>query len=277
MKVFIGSGKVATVLRKDGDLCIPHSEIEVKDKTSILESLRKIPKDAVIVNTASKINLEWCEENKQEATEVNFKGAVNVAEICAELGHHLIHISSGCIFDGMESEKEYTEDDEPTPAAWYTITKTEADKALLKLGYQKITIVRPRQLVSAVKNPTNMLTKFLTLRGGHFIQSRNSMTCIEDMGVMIDNLISKNKYGVYNIANTGHISPFEIASLLKEMQDPEMKVESIAYTDYIKLLKVKRVNTLLNIEKYIRDTGHTPRSAIDAATWCIKNYGNSRS
>lgn len=273
MKVFIGSGKVATVLRKRDDICIPHSQIEVKDKTSVKEVLSKLPTNAIVVNTASKINLEWCEENRQEAADVNLRGAVNVAEICAELGHHLVHISSGCIFDGMESEREYTENDEPTPAAWYTVTKAQADKVITKLGYEKVTIIRPRQLVSAVPNPTNMLTKFLNLPGGDFIESKNSMTCIEDMGVMLDKLLERKKYGIYNIANTGYISPFQIAMALKNNLKSDLGVKSISYLDYIGRLQVKRVNTLLSIEKYIRDTGHTPRSAHVALSWCIDNYG----
>lgn len=277
MKVFIGSGKVATVIRKSNDICIPHSQIEVKDKTSVKEVLSSFSKDTIVINTASKINLEWCEENRQEAADVNLRGAVNVAEVCAELGHHLVHISSGCIFDGMESEREYTEDDEPTPAAWYTVTKAQADKAIIKLGYEKVTIVRPRQLISAVPNPTNMLTKFLNLSSGDFIESKNSMTCIEDMGYMIDKLLERKKYGIYNLANEGYISPFQIATALKNSMKSDLGVKPIAYLDYIKKLQVKRVNTLLSIEKYVRDTGHTPRNASDALSWCIQNYGNIHS
>ena len=273
MRVFIGSGKVATVLRKVNDVIVSHKEIEVKDIRTVSEVLSRFPKGSVIVNTASKINLEWCEKNKEESFNVNTKGALNVAEVCASLGHHLVHISSGCIFDGMESEHEYTEEDEPTPAAWYTKTKTEADKSIVKLGYDKFTIVRPRQLVSSVPNPTNMLTKFLNLGGGTFIQSKNSMTCIEDMGEMIDNLIEKKCYGIYNVANTGWISPYQIASVLKDKIDPNLKVSSTSYEDYVGTLEVKRVNTLLNVNKYIRDTGHTPRSAIEALNWCVDNYG----
>jgi len=273
MRVFIGSGKVATVLKKSGDVVVPHSQIEVTDKMSVREIISKLPRESVVINTASKINLEWCEENKQEAAAVNVSGAVNVAEYCAEFGHHLVHISSGCIFDGMETEHEYTEEDEPTPAAWYTRTKVEADKYIMKMPYSKWTIVRPRQLVSAIPNPTNMFTKFLSLKGGDFIESKNSLTCIEDMGEMIDNLVEKKKYGVYNVANTGWTSPFAIATLLKKYIDPSMSVNSISYSDYISRLKVKRVNTLISVDKYIKDTGHTPRHADEALMWCVRNYG----
>lgn len=273
MRVFIGSGKVTTVLRRKDDVVFSHSQIEVKDKSLILEILKQFPQGTVVINTASKINLEWCEVNREEAFNVNVNGAVNVAEACAKLGHHLVHISSGCIFDGMESEHQYTEDDEPTPAAWYTKTKTEADKSIISIGYEKFTIIRPRQLVSSIPNPTNMLTKFLNLGGGEFIESKNSMTCIEDMGEMIDNLVNKKCYGVYNVANTGWTSPYQIASVLKEKIDSNLRVTKIDYKDYVKKLEVKRVNTLLSVEKYIKATGHVPRDAAKALIWCVENYG----
>ena len=275
MKVFIGSGKVATVLKKNQDICIPHERIEIREKSSIKEILSKFPKGSTIVNAAAKINLEWCEINKEETSLVNLTGAVNVAEVCAELQHHLIHISSGCVFDGMESEKVYTEEDEPNPAAWYTKTKAAADKAIMNLGYEKITIIRPRQLISTIPNPTNMLTKFLNLKKGNFINSKNSMTCIEDMGVMIDNLVLKKRYGIYNVANAGHMSPLAVAEIIKDKVNHGMDIKSISYEDYLSTLQVKRVNTLLSIEKYVKDTGHTPRSCETALVWCIENYGNN--
>ncbi len=274
MKVIIGSGKVSSIIKNDDDVILPHSKIEITNEDSILSELSKFSSNTVIVNTAAKINLEWCEENKKEAYEVNTNGAINVAKVCKKLGHHLIHISSGCIFDGMETEKSYSEEDIPTPAAWYAETKAKADIALTSLEYKKITIVRPRQLISAIPNPTNMLTKFISLKKGEFIDSKNSITCIEDMKEMIEHLIMGNHYGIYNLANIGFLSPHQIASKIKEKVFPELKVNKISYEDYLKTIKVKRVNTILNIDKLL-STGYSPRHAKDALNWCLENYGKN--
>jgi dTDP-4-dehydrorhamnose reductase len=271
MRVIIGNGKVCNVIKHNDDIVLPHSLIEVTSISSIENQLSKFDSGTVVINTASKINLEWCEIHRDEAEAVNVAGAINVAKVCQNLGLHLVHISSGCIFDGGESEKEYTETDTPTPAAWYTETKTQADHRILDLNYEKITIVRPRQLISSIKNPTNMLTKFLSLKEGNFIDSRNSLTCIEDMGLMIDHLIQGKHYGIYNLANEGTISPYEIALELKDKLHPDFQVNKILYNDYLKLLKVKRVNTVLNIDK-LKSTGFNPRTAKDALDWCIQNY-----
>lgn len=272
MKVIIGSGKVANIIKNDVDEVLPHSEIEITDKKSLDEKLRRYPSDTVVVNTAAKINLEWCEENKELTKDINITGAVNVAEVCAKFNHHLVHIGSGCIFDGMETEKLYSEDDDPTPACWYAETKAEADRLLMNLSYKKITIIRPRQLISPMQHPTNMLTKFASLKTGHFIDSKNSVTCIEDMKDAIEHLISNKKYGIYNVANVGWLSPYQIALKIKETINPDLDVKKSSYQDHLNRTKVKRVNTLLNINKLL-STGYTPRSAESALEWCLKNYG----
>lgn len=274
MKVIIGSGKVANIIKNHDDIILPHSVIEITNPVSVEKQLSNFPMGTIVVNTAAKINLEWCEMYKDTAHFVNVIGAVNVGRTCQKLGHHLVHVSSGCIFDGMETEKIYDENDVPTPAAWYAETKAEADQKLMSLGYEKITIVRPRQLISPVPNPTNMLTKFIGLKEGEFIDSNNSITCIEDMKEMIEHLIAGNHYGIYNLANVGWSSPYKIALKIKESVCPDLKVSKISYEDHLKKIKVKRVNTLLNIDKLI-STGYTPRHVDIALEWCLKNYGKT--
>lgn len=244
--------------------------------TSVNNALEKFPHDTVVVNTAAKTNLEWCEIHKGQSHETNVIGAINVATACKTYGLHLIHVSDGSIFDGEESEYIYDETETPSPASWYASTKAEADWKILDLDYQKITIVRPRQLMSTVPNPTNMLTKFLSMSQGSFIDSKNSLTCIEDMKEMIQHLISTKSYGIYNLANVGTISPYQVACILRDNLNSDFVVNKISYEDYLKTLHVKRVNTILNVDKLI-SIGYTPRSVLDAVTWCVSNYGNQGS
>ena len=274
MKVIIGSGKVANIIKNKDDDILSHSVIDIVNADFVIKKLSKYPSGTIIINTAAKINLEWCEENKEQTRLVNVVGALNVAKSCEKFGHHLVHISSGCIFNGMETEKLYSEDDEPTPACWYAQTKADADVLLLSTGYEKISIVRPRQLISPVPNPTNMLTKFASMKSGKFIDSKNSVTCIEDMKDAIEHLISKKLYGIYNVANTGWLSPYDIALKIKETISPDLVVEKTSYQDYVNTLTVKRVNTLLNTNK-LTSTGYTPRSSSDALQWCLENYNKT--
>lgn len=281
MRIIVGDGKVSRAIRKSTDVILSHDDIEITEQPSsiakVLAAARaRLPADLmriVVVNTAALINLEWCEEHKARCMATNAYGALNLGRACDMLGFELVHVSSGCIFDGMETGREYTEDDEPTPASFYAEAKAIGDRLLLADGLTvPLLILRPRQLVSAVPNKTNMLTKLLSIgKGVRLIPSQNSVTCLEDFSVMLDHLIDSRSTGIYNVANDSSISPYEVGLRLKKI-DPEFNPQLIRYDEYLKTINVKRVNTLLDISK-LKATGFVPRTAIEAVDWCVDNYG----
>lgn len=287
MRIIIGSGKVTQQIKKPGDVVLSHKEIEItNDPIELVKVLKRAHDSApatlgniyrgqspvAVINTAAKIDLDWCEVNPEECYAVNAIGALNVAKACDALGWKLVHISSGCVFDGMGTEKAYTEEDTPTPASAYAHSKATADTLILNAKLDiPVLILRPRQLVSAVPNRTNMLTKFLGVKSpARFITSPNSITCIENFSDMIDHLLGVNAVGIYNCANEGTISPYEIAVKLTKL-NPELKPLTVDYQEYLDSIKVKRVNTVLNIEK-LKKTGYHPRSAVEVIDWCVENY-----
>ena len=271
LRAILGAGKVAQTIRQPGDLVFGHGAFDVIDPDSIYELLVELPRGSAVINTVAKINLEWCEENRGAAQLVNFVGAQNVLRACRALDLHLVHLSSGCIFDGGKSRRVYSEADIPTPACVYARTKAEADLWLLAQGYPKLTIARPRQLFSAVPNPTNMITKFSAMSEGRFIQEPQSATCIEDLGSMLSHLINGQHYGVFNCVNTGTITPWDMATVIRYELAPKLKVEAIDYDEYVSSLKVRRVNTLLSSAR-LEQTGFFARDVKDAFRWAIENY-----
>ncbi len=278
MRIIIGDGKVAQRIRSAGDVVLSHSMIEVRDDPATLartleEACHDRDQMPVVVNTAAKINLEDCERNKDDCYAVNTRGAINVALACESLGYKLVHISSGCVFDGMGTGKSYTEEDEPTPASYYAFSKAEADRKLMEANLSvPLLILRPRQLVSAVPHKTNMLTRFLSVGShGRFIESPNSITCLEEFSKMVAHLIKINVVGIFNCANKGFISPYQIALKLKKI-DPQFDPQPIDYQDYLNSIEVKRVNTCLSTNK-LESTGFFPRTAEEAIDECVRNYG----
>lgn len=273
MRIILGNGKVASVIQQPGDIVLGHDVVEVTDPDSIYVALVKtLPeKPQAVINTVGKINLEWCESNPSEASSVNELGALNVLRACRYLGLPLVHLSSGCIFDGGNARRVYTERDIPTPACHYAVTKARADLGLLAEGYSKLTIVRPRQLFSCQPSPTNLITKFAAMSGGRFITSLQSATCIEDLGAMIAHLIQGKHYGVFNCVNAGFITPLVMAQLIAEELETALSPEPIDYDSYVATLGVRRVNTLLSTER-LRATGFEPRDVNEAFRWALENY-----
>lgn len=284
MRIIIGDGKLSKAIRKTTDVVLSHKDIEITDDPlKIAKALRLADERCyvrygtpTVVNTAAKINLEWCQENPEQAWNVNAIGPLNVAKACDILGFKFVQISSGCIFDGEETGTVYTEESTPTPASFYAVTKSAADTFVNNARFDiPALILRPRQLISARPHPTNMLTKFIEVMrktpDSRFITSQNTVTCIEDFSVMIDHLLKANATGIYNCASHGVISPFDIALKLKDAGLAENAPGPIDYESYVKSIAVKRVNTILDVSK-LRDTGYANRSAEQAVDWCIANY-----
>lgn len=279
MRIIVGDGKLTQAIRKSHDVVLSHKDIEITDEPAELAKiLRKASDRAImgantVINTAAKINLEWCEDNKEECWKINALGPLKLAKACDILGFKFVQISSGCVFDGMSTERVYTEEDEPTPASFYAAAKAAADSYIKSANFDiPVLTLRPRQVISAKPHPTNMLTKFTNIgKSPKFITSPNSVTGIEDFSFMIDHLLRVNAIGVYNCANTGTISPYEIAVKMKAIVS-DFDPQPVEYEDYLKSIKVKRVNTILDVTK-LRSTGYANRSAEQVVDWCIANYG----
>ena len=268
-RLFFGNGKVANIISHPNDLILSRKECDITDIQSVKTVLDKHKPD-VVINSAAKTNLEFCQSNKLEAFQSNTIGALNLLEVCKELKIKFVHISSGCLFDGNQTVS--TEESTPTPKVWYTWTKTWADQAIEQYGYDDYLILRPRQLISKCPHPTNMLTKFLRLDSIAAIKEPNSLTCVEDFGDMLDHLVNVGAKGIYNCSNDGVITPYEIAVALKENIKPSLIVTECSYEELLSKLPNKRVNTILSNQK-LKDSGYQPRTAISALNWCIENYG----
>ena len=269
-KIIFGNGKVPRVIKDNDTIVVDREACDVRDidgARAIIETW----KPDVVINCAAKTNLEFCEENKAESYEVNTLGAVNILRICAERNTKFVHISSGCLFDGNHFVS--TEETVPSPSVWYTYTKAWADEYIKNYGYDNYLILRPRQLISAIPHPTNMITKFSKFENIKAIKEPNSITCIEDFSEMISHLLNIGARGVYNCCNDGVLSPYDIAVSVRDNLNDRLEVLETTYTELLKFMPNRRVNTILSNEK-LKATGYTPRSAKDALEWCVKNYNH---
>lgn len=109
--------------------------VDILDKQSIYNKIKNSSSECVLhlaaftdVNAAQEQN----GDKSGSAWQVNVVGTQNIVEVCKELNKHLIHLSTGYVFDGQKSEA-YTEDDAMNPTDWYSVTKAEAEKVIQNL------------------------------------------------------------------------------------------------------------------------------------------------
>ena len=126
-------------------------------------------------------------------------------------------------------------------------------------------------MISAIANPTNMLTKFSHYDEIYAHKELNSITCVEDFREMMNLLIKRDERGIFNCCNDGLVTPYDIALGVKKYIHPELVVHEATYEETLKLQPNRRVNTILSNEK-LKATGYVPRTAAAALEWALTNY-----
>lgn len=189
----------------------------------------------VVINTASKTDIDWCEKNRQETFDTNVIQPVRIASLLTHMKY--VFISSGCIFKSVDGGINY-EDSIPNPQCFYTYTKLMTEQLLVEVRPDTL-IIRPRLLISEKSHPRNTINKLLTYN--KIIDCQESATVLEDLIPKIQKMIEKQAVGAFNIFNEGTISPSEIMEIFNHPHEKITKVE----LDNIVKGKARRVSTIL--------------------------------
>lgn len=250
--LIFGHGQLGTFYRDyffTRGVTVVAPDVDIRDSAGVRMMVHNAKPD-VVINVAAKTNIDWCEQNKLTAFDINTLGAANIGAACAEAGVYLVHLSSGCVQESKTRDDMWKENDPVAPLCFYSWTKVWAENLLEDLARRhglKVLILRPRQLLSAMVSPRNAVTKLLTYRT--FIDTANSCTIVEDLMTVTDTLVARGATGTYNVVNPGIITPYEIALLLKEIIKPDMVIEKISKDVLNSMTLAKRVDCVLSGEK----------------------------
>lgn len=157
-------------------------QLDITNYNRLDEILSKINPD-IIINAAALNNVDYCENHKNEADEVNFKAVLKLSEISNRLNSKLVHLSTDSIFDGSKTEP-YTENDTPNPINNYGKSKLLGEEAVL--NFKENLIVRasvlygwlPKQ-VSSIKSSSLKQLNFAQWLIGKLI-SKEDVEIISD-------------------------------------------------------------------------------------------------
>lgn len=190
-------------------------------------------------------NIDWCEDNKQATFEANVNLPLNIAKACKEVNVKMVHLGSGCVYQGNNNGKGFSEEDKPNFAgSFYSITKTLSESMLKDYDVLQL---RLRMPIDSDPGPRNFITKITNYK--QVINEKNSMTIIEDLLKAAEILMEREKTGIYNITNPGPMSHKEILDLYKEIVDSSFSYEIISLDELHKFTKAQRSNCILNTKK----------------------------
>ncbi len=167
--------------------------------------------DGPVINAAGYTgapNVDACEDQRNACWlgNVAWPGDLEIAA-----GQHpVLHIGSGCIYQGS---KLWSERDRPNfTGSYYAFTKATSQD-LLELYLTKSWLLRPRMPFGRRAHPKNLLTKLAQYPT--LVNARNSLTCLEDLAKLVVYFVKERPpFGIYNAVNHGSLRTLELAMMM---------------------------------------------------------------
>lgn len=248
-------------------LILSRSWLDYTDPHELNFVLRSCHPDCVI-NCAGYTGrtVDDCEVNKQECYDSNVTLAKNIADACARIKCPLLHLSSGCIFNG---DGPFTEEDEPNFIGkgnpFYTDCKRQAEKEVMK--WEASWIFRIRMPFNQVNHPRNWLCK---LRGyDKILDGLNSVTFLDEFCMRSWQLIWKASPGIYHAAYSTPVSTLQVARMMKPDAGP------FNLHEFLKG-HIRRSETVLDCAKFEKAYGCSFGDPMAAIRWCLQMLATTR-
>ena len=171
-------------------------------------------KPDVVINTAAMTDVDLCEDKKLECDTLNVDAVQYLADACAKIGAHLIHISTDFIFDGEDGP--YTEEDKPNPLSYYGTSKLKSEEILYNHKV-KWTILRTIIVFGVAEN---MSKGNIVLWAKNALEEGDPLNIIDDQfraPTLAEDLADacilaakKKAYGIFNASGKDIMSIYEI-------------------------------------------------------------------
>ena len=202
-------------------------------------------------------NVDACEGDKSNCWRLNTVLPVNLANYCSLISARLIHISSGCIYNGYS--KVWTEADRPNfgifndSSSFYSKSKHAAETLLADTDSIIFRIRMPFTMDNSKRNYLNKILQY-----DNIISMDNSVTCVEDFISMFIDMVKYEELlnieaGAYNIVNPEPTNAEDVVQVLKKfgLENPNWKIIPLSKLE----TKANRSNCVLSSEK-LASIGH---------------------
>jgi len=186
--------------------------LDITKKRGVNRFFKKI-KPQVIILLAAFTNVDACEDRRTFAYNTNVKGVNNVVQAAKRNLAKLIYISTAYVFDGKRGD--YKEDDKPHPINFYAKTKLEAERIIQK-ELKDYLIIRTNWIFDLGYDQKNFVIRLLnTLKKKESLKVPNNQygnpTLARNIAWVLEELIRKNKKGIYHIAGRDKMSKYQWA------------------------------------------------------------------
>lgn len=227
------------------------SEADIADALAVAEALDRSKPD-VVINAAGRTgrpNIDWCETHREGTLHGNVTGPLVLLEECGKRGVFWVHLSSGCIYEGDNEGRGFSEDDPPNFfGSFYARTKIWAEQILREFP---VLILRLRMPFDASNSERSLLMKLRNYT--KVLDVPNSVSHLPDFLQAAHTLIERRRTGIYNVVNPGTISPYRIMEMYREIIDPSHAFTRLTLADLPTVTVAGRSNCILSTAKIARE------------------------
>jgi dTDP-4-dehydrorhamnose reductase len=184
---------------------------DIRDSEQVLRLVQRGRPDWIVL-AAAFTDVDGCETNRDLAFNVNYRGAVNVAQAAKQHGARLLFLSTDYVFDGAKTTP-YGTGDPRSPHTVYGQSKAEAEAQLETL--LQCCIVRTSWLFGTGGKcfPDTILKLAATRPRLEVVgDQRGSPTYSVDLARALIQLCRQGASGMVHVTNRGECSWYEFAS-----------------------------------------------------------------
>ena len=238
------------------------AQLDLADTKSISAYLNT-HKFSAIINCAAYTAVDKAEDDADLAIAINAKATGLLAQIAAERGVPILHVSTDYVFDGTKT-MPYSEEDPTNPRSVYGASKLAGEQAIVAAG-GNFAIVRTAWVVSA--NGANFINTMLRMA-----ETRDSLnvvndqigcpTSADDIAAALLMMQEAGAQGLYHFVNGGTASWYDLAAhVFARAANAGYKVPQLHSipTSAYPTRAVRPAHSVLDTSKFSHDFGSTPR------------------
>ena len=252
----------------------------LREDYSSFASLRRILHDLkpeLVINCAAfvtKPSVDLCEDHKEETLNGNLILPATITHACQATNTPLLHVSTGCLFNGENEGRGYSEQHAPQltfdrGADFYVGAKQLAEPIVAQ--FERAYLCRIRIPFDNVDNDRNYLSKLQ--RYPKVYNGRNSLAHRGDyVKACLDLWQRRAPCGTYNVTNIGQVSAQECCIMIRRLLKLERKFEYWDEEDFMKnVARTMKSNCTLDVSKLLA-TGVKIRDVHEAVEDSLRNW-----